>query len=229
MSRTRMLRTAVPLLMLCTGEPAGAQPANHAQTGGAPRFAAEGAVSAGSDDANREADVRILATTRVSTMERELNEAAAEGFRLEMVGDDLDSGEGLVDEIFALVLRDARPDRFSYRLVTLKDLSTMEEELGQALTRAAAEGFRYRGLVLAPLGRHAVVVIEHDADTEMAPFEYLVVATTRVSTLERELAEAAGLGYRVMGITMHGAGAFDTDDRIAVLARPHTAHAPEVP
>lgn len=39
-----------------------------------------------------------MATTRVSTMERELNEAGAEGFRLKVVGDDIDSGEGLVDE-----------------------------------------------------------------------------------------------------------------------------------
>jgi hypothetical protein len=51
--------------------------------------------------------------------------------------------------------------------VTLKDLSTTEEELAQALTVAAAEGFIYRGLVQAPLGGHAVVVLDHD-DMEAA-------------------------------------------------------------
>ena len=90
-----------------------------------------------------------------------------------IVGDDIDSGAGLVDEIFALVLGDARPGRFSYRLVTLKDPTTMEEERARAFTAAAAEGFRYRGLVQAPLEGHAVVVLERDADTAAAPLEYL--------------------------------------------------------
>ena len=128
-----------------------------------------------------------------------------------------------------LVLSDSRTDRFSYRLVTLKDLTTMERELARALTSAAPEGFRYRGLVQAPLGGHAAVVLEHDADTAAAPLQYLVLATTRLSTLEREFEEAAGLGYRVMALTMDGGSAFDINDRIAVLARPHPAHAPELP
>ena len=97
--------------------------------------------------------------------------------------------------------------------MTLKDLSTTEEELAQALTVAAAEGFIYRGLVQAPLGGHAVVVLDHD-DMEAARLEYLVLATVRLTTLEREIAEAAGLGYRVMGLTMNGGGAFDFNDKI---------------
>lgn len=105
----------------------------------------------------------------------------------------------------------------------------MEEELARSLTSAAANGFRYRGLVQAPLGGHAVVVLEQDADAEAAPLEYLVLATTRLSTLERELEEAASLGYRVMALTMNGGGAFDSDDRIALLTRPHSADAPAGP
>lgn len=221
--------TGAVVLGLCAAPPAGAQPESHIQSGVAPRFGAKLMASAQSDDATPASDVRILATTRVSTMERELNEAATEGFRLQIVGDDIDSGEGMVDEIFALVLGDSRPDRFSYRLVTLKNLGTMEEELARALTSAAANGFRYRGLVQAPLGGHAVVVLERDADAEAAPLEYLVLATTRLSTLERELKEAASLGYRVMALTMNGGGAFDSNDRIAVLTRPHSADAPAGP
>lgn len=229
MSRTLIRLAAALFLTLGMGPPPGAQVANGFQSGGSPPSAAERAAIGQSNAALCLSDYCILATTRVSTMERELNDAATEGFRLEIVGDDIDSGEGAVDEIFALVMRDARPDRFSYRLVTLKDLSTAEEELAQALTVAAAEGFIYRGLIQAPLGGHAVVVLEHDADTEAARLEYLVLATARMATLERELAEAASLGYRVMGLTMNGGGAFDSNDKIAVLARSHPAHAPEVP
>ena len=156
-------------------------------------------------------------------------QAAAEGFRLEIVGDDIDSGEGLVDEIFALVLGNSRPDRFSYRLVALKDLGTTERERALALTSAAAEGFGFRGLVQAPLVGYAVLVLEHDGDTEAARLEYLVLSTVRLATLERELAEAAGLGYGVMALTMQGAGAFDSNDRIAILTRPHPEEAPGTP
>ena len=229
MSRSLIRVAGSVFLVLCAARPTAAQPANDLQLGGAPRSGAEFAVRGGADDENQESDLRILATTRVSTMERELNEAAAQGFRLKVVGDDIDSGEGLVDEIFALVLGNSRLDRFSYRLVALKDLGTTEEERARALTSAAAEGFRFRGLVQAPLGRHAVLVLEHDADTEAARLEYLVLATVRLATLERELAEAAGLGYRVMAITMHGAGAFDSNDRIAILTRPHPEDAPAMP
>ena len=229
MPGTRMLLVAMPLLVLWGSAPAGAQPANHPQYGGTPVLDTQLAASGDPHGGNRAPDYRILATTRVSTMERELNEAAAEGFRLELVGDDIDSGEGLVDELFALVLGDSRPKRFSYRLVTLKNPGAMEEELARALTSAAANGFRYRGLVQAPLGGHAVVVLEQDADAEAAPLEYLVLATTRLSTLERELEEAASLGYRVMALTMNGGGAFDSNDRIAVLTRPHSADAPAGP
>lgn len=229
MAGTWMMLAATLLLILGGSETADAQPANHPQPGRTPGLDTQLAASGDPDDRNRESDYRILATIRVSTMERELNEAAAEGFRLELVGDDIDSGEGLVDELFALLLGDSRPDRFSYRLVTLKDLTTMEEELAQALTSAAADGFRYRGLVQAPLGGYAVVVLEQDADAEADPIEYLVLATARLSTLERELEEAASLGYRVMALTMNGGSAFDSNDKIALLARPHSADAPAGP
>ena len=185
MSRNLIRVAGSVFLVLCVARPTAAQPANDLQSGGAPRSGAELAVSGGADDVNRESDLRILATTRVSTMERELNEAAAEGFRLEILGDDIDSGEGLVDEIFALVLGDSRPDRFSYRLVALKDLGTTEEERARALTSAAAEGFRFRGLVQAPLGRHAVLFLEHDADTKAARLEYLVLETWKPSACRR--------------------------------------------
>ncbi|MYN66647.1 MAG: hypothetical protein F4X11_16715 [Acidobacteria bacterium] len=241
MSPTLIRPVSVLFFVLAAGQPAGAQDENGGRWDGSPHSVADHVApqfpayerviprSSDPDDANREPDFRILATTRVSTMERELNEAAAEGFRLVVVGDDIDSGEGLVDEIFALVLGDTRPGRFSYRLVTLKDLTTMEAERARALTAAAAEGFRYRGLVQAPLGGHAVVVLERDADTAIVPLEYLVIATTRLSTLEREIEEAASLGYRVMALTMNGGGAFDSNDRIAVLTRPHSADAPAGP
>jgi len=100
-------------------------------------------------------------------------------------------------------------------------------EACSGLTSAAAEGVGYRGLVHAPWGEQALAVLERDADTEAALLEYLVLATTRLSTRERELAEAASLGYRVMGITMDGGGTLDVNDRLAFLARPRPGHAPE--
>lgn len=42
----------------------------------------------------------------------------------------------------------------------------LNEESAGALTTAAAEGFGYRGLIHAPCGEHAVVVLERDVDTQ---------------------------------------------------------------
>ena len=156
-------------------------------------------------------------------MERELNEAASAGFHLRIVQVDMSSADGNVQEMVALVVREARPGRFSYRLLTLSDLSAMEEEHAQALTRSAAEGFRYRGLVPSP-GGEAVVFLEHDADAETVPVEYLVLATNRTSTLERELDEAGDHGYEVIALTMDtGGGDFFQHARAALLFRPAVA------
>ena len=220
MSRMLVSLPVWVVLALGADRPAGAQDAAGGRAGASPPVDAGRPANDDSGDANRGSRVRILETVRVSTMERELNEAAAHGFRLQTVGAEF-GFEGGVNQIVALLVRDARPGRFTYRLLTLPGLhqSGMEEEHAQALTRAAAESFRYRGLVPSSQSG-TTVVLEHDADTEAALVEYLVLATYRLSTLERELDEAVGRGYEVIALTMDGGGLMN---RVALLSRPANA------
>lgn len=70
---------------------------------------------------------RVLATNRTSTLERELNQAAEEGYRLETVmgGETAFGGK----EVVAIVGRQHRPGRYAYRLLATLKTSTMQEEL----------------------------------------------------------------------------------------------------
>ena len=81
---------------------------------------------------------RVLATSRTSTMEEELNQAAADGYRLDMImgGETAFGGK----EVVAIASRHSGPGRFAYRLLATSKTSTMQSELHDA----AAEGFHYR-------------------------------------------------------------------------------------
>src|SRR4051812_24291902 len=73
-------------------------------------------------------DYRVLATTKTSTMEKELNEGAEAGFRFQSVM----GGETAVGgkEVVAVMSRtgDSKA-RFAYKLVATSKTSTMEKEL----------------------------------------------------------------------------------------------------
>ena len=98
------------------------------------------APQSGTIEASVEArpNYRVLATNRTSTMERELNQAAEQGYRLETVmgGETAFGGK----EVVAILGRQQTPGRYAYRLLATLKTSTMQEEL-QA---AAGIGFHYR-------------------------------------------------------------------------------------
>src|SRR5262245_33257086 len=75
-------------------------------------------------------DYRVLATTKTSTMEKEMNEAAEQGFRYQAVmgGDTAIGGS----EVVVVVARVGEAKgRFSYKLLATSKTSTMEKELQQ--------------------------------------------------------------------------------------------------
>src|SRR5688572_19531447 len=72
-------------------------------------------------------DYRLLATNKTSTMTKELNEAAAGGYRFEsaMGGETANGGS----EVVAIMSRDRRETpkaRFEYRLLATNKTSTMQ-------------------------------------------------------------------------------------------------------
>ena len=161
-------------------------------------------------------DYRVLATTKTSTMERELNEASESGFRFQAVmgGDTAIGGS----EVVAVVSRGAETKgRYSYKLLATSRTSTMERELQQA----AEAGFEYRGQTVfksAFGGEEVVCILERDKDAGAARSEYKLLATSRTGTLQKELQQVGASGSGIVGMTV-GKTALGGNELVAILRR----------
>jgi hypothetical protein len=160
---------------------------------------------------------RVLATTRTSTLEKELNEAAAAGFRFYSVmgGETVIGGK----EVVTVVGRaEGDTPRYQYKLLATNRTSTMQRELQQA----ADAGFHYIGqTVFESLlgGREVVAILERDSEnTARTKYEYRLFATTRTSTMERELTIAGAEGFEVLGMTV-GKTAVGGNEVVAITRR----------
>lgn len=146
-------------------------------------------------------EYRVLATTKTSTMEKELNAVAEVGFRfVDVMGGETALGG---KEVVAIASRtgSAAP-RYSYRLLATNRTSTMQKEL-----QAAADGgFEYRGQTVFESmfgGKEVVCILERDRTTPTtAMYEYRLLATSKTSTMEKELQQMGALGYEVVGMTV---------------------------
>ena len=144
-------------------------------------------------------DYLVLAATRTSTMEREMNEAAVLGYRFQgVVGGDTSFGGS---ELVTLMMREASaPARFSYRLLATNQTSTMQDEMRQA----GNTGYDYRGLTVYKSdfgGDETIVIMEKDRDAAFVRYEYRLLATSRTSTLQKELTDAGQQGFESVGLT----------------------------
>lgn len=151
---------------------------------------------------NQKWDYRVLATNKTSTMEKELNQAAAAGYRFEAaMGGETSFGGS---ESVAIMSKPAGADnsaRFEYRLLATSRTSTMEKEL-QGAGRA---GFEYRAQTVFKTtfgGKEVVVILERDRESPKLHYEYRLFATSRTSTMEKELKQAGDAGYQFLGITV---------------------------
>jgi hypothetical protein len=162
-------------------------------------------------------EYRVLATNKTSTMEKELNEAADAGFRFQAaMGGDTAGGGSEVVTIMARS-RGGTKNRFTYRLLAASKTSTLEKELQDA----AAAGFEYRAQTVFNTsfgGDEVICILERDRETASKPSIYRLVATTKTSTLEKELVQAAAAGYEVAGMTV-GKTAMGGNELVAILRR----------
>ena len=121
---------------------------------------ASGLLSQASSKNNREHQYkyRVLATKKTSTMEKELNEGAEEGFKFEgvMGGETASAGS----EVVVVMSRDTSLERkgtYEYKLLATNKTSTMQKELMQA----GEDGYSFVGMTVAQtaFGGHELVVI----------------------------------------------------------------------
>ena len=161
-------------------------------------------------------EYRVLATSMTHTLELELNRAAEDGFRFEtaMGGQTANGG----NEVVVIMGRRAgTKPRVSYRLLAASKTSTMEKEL-QA---AADQGFDYRAHTVfssAFRGEEVVCILERDKDADRPRFHYRLLATTKTSTLEKELLQVGAAGYEIVGMVL-AKTAFGGKELVAILRR----------
>ena len=150
-------------------------------------------------DAQTSYDYRILATSKTSTLEKEMNEAADAGFRFSFVM----GGETAVggSEGVAVLTKTGQGGKYAYKLLATSKTSTMQKELQEA----SDAGFEYRDQTVFKStfgGQEVVCILERDKEGAARKYDYKLVATTKTSTLEKELREVGNAGYEVMGMTV---------------------------
>lgn len=165
-----------------------------------------------------EFEYKLLATNRVSTMEREMKEAASAGYRfVEVV-----SGETLFggDEALVVMGRERDGDhkaRFDYKLLATSRTSTMQKELQEA----GDAGYEHRGqsVFKKTFGTEVIVILERELDAKPKLWDYKLLATKRTSTMQKELIEAAEAGYQFVGFS-HGSTLFGGNEVVTIMRRP---------
>jgi hypothetical protein len=169
-------------------------------------------------DNDRRFEYRVLATKKTSTMEKELNAAGAEGFRFEgIMGGNTEWGGS---EAVAVVSRERGVEKrasFEYKLMATSKTSTMQKEMQQA----ADHGFDYRGQTVFETafgGKEVVVMMERDRDAKPAQHEYKLLATSKTSTMQKELIEAGNAGFQFVGMTV-AETAFGGKELVTILRR----------
>ncbi|MCL4847354.1 MAG: hypothetical protein KJ066_12525 [Acidobacteria bacterium] len=159
----------------------------------------------------------LLATSKTSTMEKELNEGAEAGYRFEgvMGGDTAFGGQ----EVVAIMSRgaEAPAGRYRYKLLAASRTSTMQREVQDA----ADLGYVYRGQTVFETlfgGQEVVVILERDAEAERADFQYRLLATNRTSTMQKELQTVGAEGFEFVGMTV-GKTAMGGNELVVITRR----------
>jgi hypothetical protein len=162
-------------------------------------------------------DYRLLATSKTSTMEKEMNRAGSAGFQFGGVM----GGESSVGGKEVIVVMTKKPDAPAvarqFKLLATSRTGTMEKELQQA----GAEGFEYCGQTVfesAFGGREVAVILERSADTQAIRIEYKLLATNRTSTMEKELQREGEAGFKFLGVVV-GKTALGGKEVISILQR----------
>jgi hypothetical protein len=144
---------------------------------------------------------KILATSKTSTMQKEMQEAGDAGYRFVAVM----GGETAVGGKEVVVLLEKAPEdknTYSYQLLATSKTSTLQKELQQA----GDGGFHAVGQTVFESmfgGKETVAIVQKSSgDVNAAQYEYRLVATSKTSTLEKELKELADLGFQAVDLTV---------------------------
>ena len=146
----------------------------------------------------------LLATTRTSTMQEEINQAASRGYRV--------VGASRTENAEVIVAMEKASGAFAYRLIATTRTGTLQGEIADA----AAAGYRVvpRGVTTKrTIGGgfntnnrdegELLVLMEKGPDTPPG-LAYRVVATSRTGTMQKEMAETAERGFALIALVSRG-------------------------
>ena len=111
-----------------------------------------------------------------------------------------------------------------YKVVATSKTSTMEKELNQA----AESGFQFDGVMggeTAFGGNEVVVVMSRASGITSGKFGYRLLATSKTSTMQKELQAAAEAGFQYRGQTVFDS-AFGGEEVVCILERDGAARRP---
>ncbi len=148
---------------------------------------------AGAIPTDKPQEFRFLSTTKTATFEKELNEAAKQGFGFIRLAKALNDGS-----LGGLLARDQGADkpRYEYKLLATNRIGTLKTEF----EAAAAEGYEFRGITTEskPIPftyPETIVIMERPIGAAKRRFDYKFVSTQREKTTQKELDAAVAEGY----------------------------------
>ena len=156
---------------------------------------ARGANNPGAETGKRE--YRFMETTRVSTMEKEMNKLAKDGFQFHL------TSNGLIT-IMSRPLKE-KTQKYEYKLLATRRANTMQNEL----TEMGVQGYQFLGISSSG---ELVLVMERGVDISGRQYEYKLLSANLESTTQKELSEALASGYKFLEIN-------DVGERVIVLGR----------
>jgi len=116
---------------------------------------------------------------------------------------------------FSVVL--AAADRYEYKVLATNRTGTMEKEMNQA----ADAGFSFRAVMGGETGfggKEVVVVMARGSGEASSRKKYKLLATSRTSTMEKELRESGDAGFLIVGMSV-GKTAFGGNEVVSILKR----------
>lgn len=161
-------------------------------------------------------EYRVLATTKTSTMEKEMNEAADAGFEFNstMGGQTAFGGK---EVLVVMAKGSGSPVKKKYKLLATSKTSTMQKEMSEM----GEEGFEYKGQTVFEStfgGREVAVILELDSAKKKERIEFKLLATSKTSTMQKELDEAGKEGFVLTGMTV-GKTAIGGNEVVSILRR----------
>jgi hypothetical protein len=103
-----------------------------------------------------------------------------------------------------------------YRVLATNKTSTMEKEMQEA----AAAGFRFAGTMggETAFGGNEVAVVMTRIGKAAPRYEYRLLATTKTSTMQRELSDTGAQGFEFVGMTV-GSTAMGGSELVTITRR----------